>query len=224
MLREWLKPKSVSEFTTEFLGRQAWASPGAASQQVRLCGWESVARLLGRAAASEVLVVARGQLLGHVPPRSLSGLQSLMKQGVGLCVRHAERHDAQFASLARSLGSQLGAKHVHVQIFVTPGGTHGFAWHYDAEDVFIVQTAGIKDYYFRKNTVDAHEPVAATPDFSRVRSEVSPLQTARLVAGDCLYIPARWWHMARSVEDSLSISLGAPERPRQPVSRNVQPR
>ena len=36
-----------------------------------------------------------------------------------------------------------------VQVFATPAGTHGFGWHYDLEDVFIAQTAGMKDYYFR---------------------------------------------------------------------------
>jgi ribosomal protein L16 Arg81 hydroxylase len=33
-------------------------------------------------------------------------------------------------------------------------------------------------------------------------------RTARLFAGDWLYIPSRWWHMAKCIEDSLSISLG----------------
>jgi ribosomal protein L16 Arg81 hydroxylase len=29
-----------------------------------------------------------------------------------------------------------------------------------------------------------------------------------LIGGDWLYIPARWWHGAKCIEDSLSISLG----------------
>jgi ribosomal protein L16 Arg81 hydroxylase len=37
--------------------------------------------------------------------------------------------------------------------------------------------------------------------------------SSRLVAGDWLYLPARWWHLVKCVEDSLSISVGvmAPE-------------
>jgi 50S ribosomal protein L16 3-hydroxylase len=213
VLREWLSPLSLDEFRTQFLHTQAWAKPSAARQQVALCGWKAVGNLLEKAEQSHVLVVAGGQMLERSVPRDLTDLRALMTQGAGLCIRHVERHDGKLRSLGRSLGGNLGGKEVHVQIFVTPGATHGFGWHYDAEDVFIVQTAGIKDYYFRRNTIDAHEPVALAPDFSRIRAEVSPLQTARLVAGDCLYIPARWWHMARAVEDSLSISLGAPESP-----------
>jgi ribosomal protein L16 Arg81 hydroxylase len=41
-----------------------------------------------------------------------------------------------------------------------------------------------------------------------VREERSPLMTARLVAGDFLYLPCGWWHMATCVDDSLSISIG----------------
>ena len=50
----------------------------------------------------------------------------------------------------------------HVQLFVTPAETHGFSWHYDAEEVFIVQTAGVKDYLLRENTVAAS--AAAMPN------------------------------------------------------------
>jgi len=66
----------------------------------------------------------------------------------------------------------------------------------------------VKDYYFRANTVDPASPVGSQPDFSLIRKERSPLATARLLPGDWLYIPARWWHVALPAEDSLSISLG----------------
>jgi ribosomal protein L16 Arg81 hydroxylase len=34
------------------------------------------------------------------------------------------------------------------------------------------------------------------------------LHTSRLLPGDWLHVPARWWHMAKCLEDSLSISVG----------------
>jgi ribosomal protein L16 Arg81 hydroxylase len=92
-------------------------------------------------------------------------------------------------------------------VFATPAGTHGFGWHYDLEDVFIAQTAGVKDYYFRPNTVEADTPFPP-PDFSGYHKETSPLMTATLVPGDFLYVPSRWWHMALCKEDALSISVG----------------
>jgi ribosomal protein L16 Arg81 hydroxylase len=91
---------------------------------------------------------------------------------------------------------------------VTPAGTETFGWHYDWEDVFIAQTVGSKDYHFRNNTVAQDAAFSTQPDFSCVRRETSPLFGALLIPGDWLYIPRRWWHLVRSLEDSLSISIG----------------
>jgi 50S ribosomal protein L16 3-hydroxylase len=162
---------------------------------------------LGRCSPADVLVVARGKLLEVPPPRSLAETRALMQKGVGLVIRRGEQHDQGLAGFAASLVRDLPGR-VHVQLFVTPGGTHGFGWHYDHEDVFIAQTAGVKDYYFRDNTVDRDTPIGAQPDFTRFARERTPLATARLIPGDWLYLPSRWWHMARCVEDSLSISAG----------------
>jgi 50S ribosomal protein L16 3-hydroxylase len=163
-----------------------------------------------------VLVVAQGELLPIPPPRSLLELRKLMALGVGLCIRRAEAHDPRLARLTSQLAECL-QREVHLQLFVTPARSHGFSWHYDAEDVFIVQTSGTKDYFFRANTVDPRPPDGTKPDFSRYCRETSPLQTAQLIAGDCLYIPTRWWHMAKSVEDSLSLSFGVSEPPSGPA-------
>jgi ribosomal protein L16 Arg81 hydroxylase len=49
--------------------------------------------------------------------------------------------------------------------------------------------------------------------FAGYARETSPLQTARLVPGDLLYVPARWWHMALCEVDALSISVGVARTP-----------
>ena len=74
--------------------------------------------------------------------------------------------------------------------------------------MFIAQTAGAKSYYFRPNTVDRDAPLGSQPDFTEYTRETSPMHNARLIAGDWLYIPARWWHVALCEEDALSISVG----------------
>lgn len=209
---------SVAQFEHGVLQKQAWARPAAARLDVPRLDWETLGRVLASKPAPDVLVVARGKLLNERAPRTLGQLRALLGRGIGLCVRHSERHDPGLAEVTQSLVSCFG-RSVQLQLFVTPGRTHGFGWHYDAEDVFIVQTAGVKDYYFRKNTVDPRRPHGSRPDFTRFHREVSPLQTARLIAGDCLYIPSRWWHMAESIEDSLSMSFGVTEPPPPAVLR-----
>ena len=206
MLQTWLGAISVDAFLSSHCGKRAWAGAGVAGNVSRLFDWEVLERLIG-AAEIEVLVVARGRLWDVAPPTSLPEARTMMGRGLGFVLRRAELHDEELAGLAKAFTQDLPGV-PHVQLFVTPGGTHGFGWHFDLEDVFIVQTAGCKEYYFRENTVSSREPLPARLDFAPFHRERSPLQTARLIEGDCLYIPARWWHMARCVEDSLSISLG----------------
>lgn len=193
---------SVEVFRATQLRVAPVARPGTAMAARSILDWPALDRVLRR--APDVLVVGRGNLLPVPQPRTLSELRGYFAAGAGLCVRHTEAHDPGLAQVAAAFGV-LGT--AHVQLFVTPGGTHGFGWHYDDEDVFIAQTAGVKDYYFRANTVAAGE--AARPEmFARFPDERSPLCAATLVAGDFLYLPARWWHMAICRDDALSISVG----------------
>ena len=102
---------------------------------------------------------------------------------------------------------------MRVQLFVTPAETHGFGWHSDDEDVFIVQTEGSKNNFFRDNIGRASSTARRRNRFHQFGREASAIRTARLIAGDWLYIPARWWHVAKCVEDSLSISVGISPEP-----------
>jgi 50S ribosomal protein L16 3-hydroxylase len=202
MLRDWLGEMCLDDFRARFLRTTATAQPATALSARAVFDWDVLDRVLRD--HPDTLVVSRGQLLPLPPPQGVGELRDYLAAGIGLCVRHGERHDAGLARVAAAFG-ELGTS--HVQLFVTPGGTHGFGWHYDDEDVFIAQTAGVKDYYFRANTVASTE-VARPAMFARAPAERSALCTATLVPGDFLYLPARWWHMALCREDALSISVG----------------
>jgi hypothetical protein len=206
MLRDWLGAVPLDRFHLDYLQRMPLAQPASTLAVRELLTWEVLGRLLAR--RPEVLVVARGELLELPAPRSLVEAQAYLRIGVGLCLRHTERVDPGLRRVADAFETEVGP--AQVQVFVTPGGTHGFGWHFDDEDVFIAQTAGVKDYYLRANTVTA---APAHPRvFGRFPEEQSTLRTASLVTGDFLYIPARWWHMAICHEDSLSISVGVMSR------------
>jgi ribosomal protein L16 Arg81 hydroxylase len=206
VLSRWIEPLTLERFHERHLQRAACAGAGVAQAEIPLLDWFVLGRLL-ETHGLDLITVARGQLLSVPRPHSLTEVTRLLQSGIGFVVRHAERHDAGLRDLAECLAEELPGQ-THVQVFVTPSATYGFAWHYDAEDVFIVQTAGVKDYYFRANTVSCADPTTGRHDFGDLRRESSPVQTARLVPGDFLYLPARWWHMAHCVETSLSISIG----------------
>lgn len=205
MLREWLGETSVSEFVATHLGRAPFAAPGMARSALSALDWDALGRIL--AAAPDVIVVAGGALLESPTPRSGADARALLQRGEGFVVRRAERHDAALRSIATSFERELTGT-ARVQLFVTPAATHGFAWHYDAEEVFIAQTVGVKEYFFRKNTIDPRPVFGAQPDFSRIREERTPKMSCVLAPGDWLYLPRGWWHVAKAREDSLSISIG----------------
>jgi 50S ribosomal protein L16 3-hydroxylase len=201
MLLDWFGGLSLDEFRNRFLRAAPAAQSGTTLAFRSLLDWRVLDRVLRT--SPDVLVVSRGALLSMPPPRTLRDLPAYFEAGVGLCIRHAELHDAGLAGVAAAF-EPLGP--AQVQLFVTPAGTHGFGWHYDDEDVFIAQTAGVKDYYFRANTV-ADRP-ASPALFAQFHAETSPLCTATLVPGDFLYLPSRWWHMAICHQHALSISVG----------------
>lgn len=210
MLRHWLEPLALDGFLQTHLGSAPYARPGAARGAVSLFDWPVLDAVLGSLPAPDVLVARGGRLARVSEPKRVSEVRALMKRGLGVVVRKAERHDAGLAELARTFADDLPGQ-VQVQLYTTPAQTQTFGWHYDDEHVFIVQTRGTKDYYFRENTVTTGS-VAGKPDFSAIRRETSPLLSARLIPGDWLYIPARWWHLVRSIEDALSISIGVMPR------------
>jgi ribosomal protein L16 Arg81 hydroxylase len=207
MLYEWLKPMPVSLFSRDYLRRKPYAMPFSATGAVGLFDWDTLDQILTGQPTADILVIARGRLVPEPIPRSLAEARALMSRAIGLVVRRAERGNPDLAALASSL-TQVIPGQAHVQLFVTPAGSHGFSWHYDDEEVFIVQTYGAKDYFLRDNSVQRHRAPGTPADFSLSLKETSPIGSARLTAGDWLYIPSPWWHMAKCIEDSLSISIG----------------
>ena len=207
LFREWLAPLPADEFKAQYLGRQPYARPGTARSALSLLSWQTLDRLLQSPEPLDQMTVSRGVLVDAVAPRSLSDVRRLMDAGVSVVVRASERHDPALAELAAAVGTMVPGE-VHIQVYATPAGTHSYGWHWDFEHVFIAQTAGVKDYYFRDNTLARDAVLGDHMDFNLVQRETAPMYAAQLHAGDVLYIPARWWHLVRCREDSLSLSIG----------------
>jgi 50S ribosomal protein L16 3-hydroxylase len=209
VLSAWLASVDREALLSARRERRAFASAGGARAASSLFDWPTLERVLSSTPAPDALVVRKNELLKDAPPRSAAAVRLLFAEGAGLVVRRAERHDASLRDLAHRYEREHGGV-AHIQLFVTPAETHGFGWHYDNEDVFILQTEGAKTYYFRDNTQT--ESFDARPDFTKVRSETSPTQACTLEAGDGLFLPRGMWHVAKAVRDSLSVSLGLTAR------------
>ncbi|MEX0704221.1 MAG: cupin domain-containing protein [Planctomycetales bacterium] len=194
------------KFLDDYFFRLPFALPGGAGEFVEFGGWPTVDAILASPDA-DALVVREGQRWPEDRTPTVAEARRLFAEGHTLLVRHAERHDARLAALAADFARDFRAA-VDVHVYCTPAGRHGFGWHYDAEDVFILQTAGRKEYSFRKNTVNPWPVVEALPADMRYERELMPLLQCLLAAGDWLYIPHGYWHMARAAEDSISLAVG----------------
>ncbi|MDB5386955.1 MAG: hypothetical protein JWM11_2601 [Planctomycetaceae bacterium] len=148
-----------------------------------------------------------GQRWTGAIPSSAQQLEALLSEGYTAGIRHAERHDPDLAKLAEEFRLELGAP-INIHIYCTPQGNPGFGWHYDAEEVFILQAAGEKEWFLRKNTVNPWPLIETIPANQRYEREIMPVMHCRLSAGDWLYIPNGYWHRTAADRESISLSVG----------------
>jgi ribosomal protein L16 Arg81 hydroxylase len=169
-------------------------------------GWEIIAGLL-TAPDADVMVVKAGERWAESRTPSLDEAKALYGEGYTLLVRHAERQDAELQILAQGFAREFLAP-VDVHLYATPKESFGFGWHYDVEDVFILQLEGSKEYSLRKNTVNPWPVLDNMPQDLRYERELMPMMKCELAAGDWLYIPHGYWHRGTSKTDSISLAVG----------------
>lgn len=205
-----LRDTTVADFVDRYLHRIPLSQPGGARDFVELATWEALERILGGAAPVDLVVVRANRRHDGPPPHSIAESRALFAQGWTLLVRHAERNDPGLAELARGFRADL-ASEIDVHLYVTPPGAHGFGWHFDAEDVFVLQTAGAKTFSIRKNTVHPWPLLETMTDDLGFEHERTPLVRCELAAGDALYIPNGYWHRAETgpASESISLAVGA---------------
>lgn len=189
-------------------GRVPHASPGAGKAWLSLGGWGTFARA-ARSREADLLVARDGRLREGPFPRGARGAERLLADGWTLVLRHAERHGKNLRTWADGVGRDFGAP-VDIHLYTTPEGKSGFGWHYDAVDLFLLQTEGRKEYAIRKNTVNPWPTLETIPRDMRFERETSPVRmTCVLSPGDCLYIPAGYWHAAQGVAGrSTTVAIG----------------
>jgi hypothetical protein len=206
VLTQWLGPERWTTLKHEHLGKQPFALPSVAVDATKDFGWSVLDEALASAEA-DVIVVQRGQRLQCPSPRSLAEVRSLFGDGAGIALRRADHASGCIKELAAGVSRDMPGEQ-RVIVFATPGETHGFGWHFDAEEVFILQTEGAKTYYLRANTVLPGTAEPSDAAFAAYAAETSPLLACELHAGDFLYVPSHWWHAAIAHSASLSVSIG----------------
>jgi ribosomal protein L16 Arg81 hydroxylase len=205
-LQQLLGTIATSQFLEQHYLKLPFALAGGCRHLCHLGTWAMLDRLL-RQPLVDVIVGSQGQQFEGTAPADAEAARPLVAAGYTIGVRHAQRQDPELQALADAFERDLLAP-VDIHLYCTPSGKPGFGWHYDAEEVFVLQTAGSKEWSLRKNTVNPWPTVETLPSDMRYEREIMPLARCKLLAGDWLYIPNGYWHRTEAGEESISLSVG----------------
>ena len=176
MISQWLGVHAWEDFLHDHYGKTPFAQPHVARCALPLLTWDTLYRILP-SCRHDALLVRNGTLCETAFPRCPQEFRRLFESGHSIVIRRAENHDAGLAQLAGTVDGQYPGE-VTIHIFVTPAGHHSFGWHYDCEDVFLVQTAGVKEYLLRENTVNPRPPRQPCPRTCTMSAKPAPWRPA----------------------------------------------
>jgi len=205
-LERLLGDTSKRDFIENSYLQQPFSKAGGARELVELGSWRTIDTILPQQDV-DVLVARQGELRDDPAPPTPAEARQLHSDGWTLVIRHAEKHVPELDQLADSFRRDFCGE-VNIHLYCTPGDQYGFGWHYDAEDVFILQTEGVKEYSLRKNTVHPWPLMETIPHDMQFGAEIMPVMKCALSAGDWLYIPPGYWHVAQSQQPAVSLALG----------------
>jgi len=202
---DWMFDGDGRKFAADYYLKRPFAKAGFSAAIRHLANMSVVGELLDRSGA-DVIVGHLGKLRDDTV-RSIADAQAAMSAGFTIGIRHAQKIHTGLNRLAGQFKEALGGD-VDVHVYCTPGGRAGFGWHYDPEEVFVLQTVGSKTWKLRKNTVNPWPLMENIPRDQRYEREISPMLSCRLEAGDWLYIPSGYWHTTEAHTESISLSVG----------------
>lgn len=133
-------------------------------------------------------------------------LLTLFNSGATVIINTGETAIPSLTSLSHALEYELKCP-VQANIYITPPQNQGFAPHFDAHNVFILQIYGNKSWNLYDSPIAA--PVHSTSVESFRYQEREPRQAIELHSGDLLYIPRGMVHCARSEKTtSIHVTVG----------------
>ena len=206
MLGDILKDITVEEFLDRYYLKSPYLQKNGAETLAHL-GTRRVLDALVARPQCEVTIVGKGAEWIRESQDPSVRIEELHSEGCCLLLRQVEKHDRGFARLAKSFRKDLHSP-VGIALESTPAGACGLGWHYDPEELFIVQTEGSTELAFRKSTTDPCPMSIDLPGVPHDKNETGPVATCNLERGDWLYLPAGYWRKGEALEDSVILSVG----------------
>lgn len=144
----------------------------------------------------------RGHRPGEIQTLDDRRLMTLLRQGTTLILNGIHEYHPPIGALADVLETALGV-YAQINLYASWQATRGFATHWDAHDVFIVQVTGCKRWDLFGETRRFPMKRDAVPNTD---APIKAVWSEILRPGDVLYIPRGWWHDART--ESLAAEEG----------------
>lgn len=199
--------KSPQPFLEKHFSRLPFSLPGGAADFLEYLNWKIVEKVI-QSKKSSVRIVKDGKMTKDSLEHDFALAKSYYDQGNSIWIKNAEKADEALNNMAKDFSASFHTD-VDVQLYCTPNGHNAFGWHYDVEEVFILQVKGSKEYTIRQNTIHSNPLVKSIPKDLGYDKETSDLaMKITLEPGDWLYIPSGWWHVAQTRSESMHISIG----------------
>lgn len=207
ILTKILQDTPLEMFLEKHFTKIPYSSPRGAQDFKHLLNWKVVEDVMDKK-NSFLRIVQDGRVIRDYVELSYDEARDHHKKGHTLLLRYAEKSHPDLMSLAQDFAGSFHTD-VDIQLYCTPEGHNAFGWHYDVEEVFIIQTKGSKHYTIRPNTVHPNPLISSIPKDLEYEKEKTPIEIqVTLKEGDWLYIPSGWWHIAKTQAESMHISIG----------------
>lgn len=207
ILSQLLANQDPASFLQKYFTRLPYSAPHNARDLLHLLDWKVVEQVINK--KKSILRIVKDGVM--IKDHTTIGFQESMNyylKGHTLLLKNAEHSHPALSELALDFSSSFYTP-VDIQLYCTPEGHNAFDWHYDVEEVFIIQTKGSKEYTIRQNTFHPQPLIQSIPEDLGYENETSDLSIKVLLTeGDWLYIPSGWWHKAETKSESMHISIG----------------
>jgi len=207
ILSDIIGHEGIGNFTANFFTRMPYSVPSGAKNFTQKLTWEVIKDILDDN-KSILRIVKNGVMTRDYASMSFEEAQKFHQMGHTLLLKNAEKSSKELLNLADDFSKSFKTE-VDIQLYCTPEGHNAFGWHYDVEEVFIIQAKGSKHYTIRPNTIHPNPLVKSIPKDLGYEKETSDIEIKVLMKeGDFLYIPSGWWHVAETQSESMHISIG----------------
>lgn len=211
-LQELIAPLSESEFFDILRARTLAFHRGSDAQRFEgLFDWNTFRRIIETTYPADKLRVTRSggnRVLPYIYLQqgkvNSQSLDTLLDNGASLIATSLDRYVPALGALCDRLRQHI-RESIRAGAVVTNGSGGAINLHYDAEDLFILQIAGSKQWKIYERPIAV--PVSGMARMAPPQAEFVFDQSLR--QGDFLFLPAGYWHHCENgPERSLHLVIG----------------